>query len=311
MSQREHQIEEKQMKEVDKLRNIEDSGISAPDDHLGQAQEENKRSSEMKLPYKMTYKRSRKSISSEIEESIPSKKKPKEDLSRKNYKKHGNEDQKKGRGRGRGRRPINKINNKDFKKEAGSQPDDRTENSGRIVPPAISTNWIHVALNKFTSAATNVANMTIMTHKNLIDCKNKKINLKNINSLESVVDTQHKLCSLLVSLESNVRIVREDLKEYVEGWCQIVKDEIKDKEEVKEKKPKTSEVTSEGGQENNTQSEEKSDRLQTQFDNEDEIMTKSMEGANQGASVANQVKSVEERGEETSIAMKENQEPEE
>lgn len=171
---------------------------------------------------KESSKRSRNSDSSETEEPVPAKKKRKEELKGKNDRKRRNSDEKEDGGG----RSLRKRDSKVQKNDSGSgSDDDQTESSSKTLPSGVSAYRINAALNKLTGFVADMAGMTKETHKKLLECKNKKINLKNINSSESVVDIHKKLTAMLITLESNVRIVRKGLEVYVEDWCKLVKED--------------------------------------------------------------------------------------
>ncbi|XP_066902481.1 transcriptional regulator ATRX [Halyomorpha halys] len=217
-----------------------------------------KGSSKVKKGSKENSKRPRHSDSSETEEPpVPSKKKRKEELKGKNDKKRRNGDEKEDGGG----RSLRKRDSKATKNESGSESDDQSETSSKTLPSGVSVDRIHAALNKLTSFVADIAGMTKETHKKILECKNKKINLKNINSTESVLDIHSKLSSMLVTLESNVRIVRKGLEEYVEEWCKMVKEDLKikgEKEEGAAEKAEDSERLENGIPSEGSESKEKS-----------------------------------------------------
>lgn len=127
---------------------------------------------------------------------------------------------------------LSKRDGPNLNNDSDTESEEHTEISGKTLPPIVGMDRIHAALDQLTNFVGYTTSMTKVTYEKLIECKNTKINPKYINSPESVTDTSDKLRSMLIVLESNLRIVRKGLNEYIENWCNIVIDDFTIKVEM-------------------------------------------------------------------------------
>ncbi|XP_066903146.1 uncharacterized protein [Halyomorpha halys] len=84
-------------------------------------------------------------------------------------------------------------------------------------------------LNRLSSFIGGIAGLTKETHKKILECRNEKINLKNIDTTVYVANLHSKVNSLLVSIESNVGRVRKSLEGYLEEWLKVLTEELRNK----------------------------------------------------------------------------------